>query len=298
MTNHRNTRTATLLVVATGALWGVYWFPVRRLTELALAGAWGTFTILAAAAILLAPVAIRRRRRLAAAGPFSIATIALGGVAFTLYSVGFAYGRVAIVILLFYLTPVWSTLLARFLMKERTPRLRVASIGVGIAGLLIMLSTDGSAPLPRGAGEWLALMSGILWSLSTTGMRSRPGLSPGEAAFAFVLGGLAAAAVLAPLLAPLPANLSVEDAGPILGWAMLGGGLWWVLSMVGLMWATPRLEPARVGILLMAEVVVGTLSAFTLANEQIARIEIVGGGLVVLAGILEVWPVRRSTSAV
>ena len=59
------------------------------------------------------------------------------------------------------------------------------------------------------------------------------------------------------------------------------------------MWATVRLEPARVGILLMTEVLVGALSAALLADEHLRGMELVGGALVLLAGVLEVWPVRR-----
>jgi drug/metabolite transporter (DMT)-like permease len=59
------------------------------------------------------------------------------------------------------------------------------------------------------------------------------------------------------------------------------------------MWATLRLDPARVGILMQTEVIVGAVSAALLAGEHLAPLEIVGGGMVVAAGLLEVWPVGR-----
>ena len=46
-----------------------------------------------------------RRRRVLASAPLAFAAIALGGAAFALYSIGFIFGRVAIAILLFFLTP-------------------------------------------------------------------------------------------------------------------------------------------------------------------------------------------------
>ncbi len=296
MQDDRTTLVASLIVVGTGALWGLYWLPVRRLAELALPGAWGTLAIVAAATILLAPLALKRRRRLAGADTLALASVALGGAAFMLYSVGFAYGRVAIVILLFFLTPVWSTLIARYLMRWPTPRLRIVAVAVGIAGLAVMLAADGAVPVPRGAGEWLALTSGMLWSVASTGMRAKPSLGPGEAAFVFAAGACAGALLLAPVLEPWPTGLAFGSAGPALGWAIAAGGLWWGLSMAGLMWAAPRLEPARVGILLMAEVLVGAISAAMLAGERLGGLEIVGGALVLCAGILEVWSVRQKGS--
>ncbi len=297
MQTDRHTALASLIVIVTGTLWGLYWLPVRRLAELALPGAWGTLAIVAAAALLLAPVAIARRDRLGRADPLALGAVALGGVAFVLYSVGFVYGRVAIIILLFFLTPVWSTLIGRFLMGWSVPRLRLAAIAVGLVGLAVMLGADGAVPVPRGAGEWLALLSGLLWSVATTGMRARPGLAPPEAAFVFAAGATLGALALAPMLEPWPSGLPVAALGPVLGWATLAGGLWWGLSMAGLMWATPRLDPARVGILLMSEVLVGAVSAALIAGEALGPLEIVGGILVLVAGLLEVWPIRRRGGA-
>lgn len=293
MDGDRTTSLATLIVIATGALWGLYWLPVRQLAEPGLPGAWGTLIIVVAATILLTPFAVRSRRRLAEASPLTLVSIAVGGVAFVLYSVAFVYGRVAIVILLFFLTPVWSTLIGRYLMGWQTPRLRIAAIVIGLVGLALMLGANGDVPVPDDTGEWLALISGILWSFATTGIRTTPELEPGAASFVFAAGACAGAAVLAPLLEPFPGPNLFETVWPALGLAFAAGGLWWGASMAGLMWATRRLDPARVGILLMSEVLIGTISAAMLVGEYLGVMEIIGGALVLCAGVLEVWPVRR-----
>ena len=294
MPNNRTTLFATFVVASTGALWGLYWLPVRRLADLALPGAWGTLAILTAATLLLAPFAIRRRRQIARARPGALLSVGLGGAAFMFYSVGFVYGRVAIVILLFYLTPVWSTLIGRYVLRWKTPRLRIVAMAIGIIGLMVMLGADGDFPIPSGFGEWLGLVSGLLWSVATTGMRTRPDLEAPEAAFVFAAGAFLGALLLAPAIEPWPASVSFEDIGTILTWTVAAAGLWWALSMMSLLWATPRLEPARVGILLMTEVIVGTITGVALAREPIGLFEILGGLLVLSAGILEVWPVNRT----
>ncbi len=130
-------------------------------------------------------------------------------------------------------------------------------------------------------------------SFATTGIRAKPELEPGEASFVFAAGACAGALVLAPALEPLPGAVSSEAIGPAAGWVLAAGGLWWAASMAGLMWAASRLDPARVGILMMTEVLLGTISATVLAGEQLGPLEIIGGGLVLCAGVLEVWPVHR-----
>ncbi|MBZ9539304.1 DMT family transporter, partial [Modicisalibacter tunisiensis] len=172
MSLRRQTALASLIVILTGALWGLYWIPVRRLDGL-LPGAWGSLLIVALATLLLTPFAVVHRRRLRAADPLSLAAIALGGAAFVMYSIGLVHGRVANVILLFYLTPVWSTLIARLGLGWPTPWPRYAAIGVGLAGLVLVLGDDGALPWPRGVGDWLGLASGLLWALASTGIRLR-----------------------------------------------------------------------------------------------------------------------------
>jgi drug/metabolite transporter (DMT)-like permease len=58
------------------------------------------------------------------------------------------------------------------------------------------------------------------------------------------------------------------------------------------MWATVRLDPARVGILLMTEVIFGAMTAALFAGETLSRSEVIGGALVILCGLLEVWPTK------
>lgn len=284
---------ASLVVVGTGALWGLYWLPVRRLAELALPGPWGTLAIVATASLLLSPFGIRRRRNLASFDGLAIASIALGGFAFALYSVAFVYGQVAIVILLFFLSPVWSTLIGRLCMGWTISASRVVAMAVGLGGLVLVLGADGGLPVPRTLGDWLGLVSGLLWSVATTGIRARPRTGPAETAFVFAVGGTVGAAIMVLILAPWPGAPAVSQMVSALLWTLGAAVLWWGVSIASLLWAAARLEPARVGILLMSEVLVGVISAVVLAGERLQLAEVVGGFLVIAAGVLEVLPAGR-----
>ncbi len=165
------------------------------------------------------------------------------------------------------------------------------ALAVGVAGLVLILGAGGDWPVPRNLGEGLALLSGVLWAVSTTGIRVTSDTQPGETAFVFAAGGTLGALCLTPLLEPVP---QVGDVLAMIGWSFLAASLWWGASIAALMWATARLEPARVGILLMAEVLVSALSASLLAGETLGALELAGGALVLLAGLLEVWPDRDS----
>lgn len=290
---------AATLVALTGAAWGLYWLPVRALAELGLTGAWGTVAITALTVLVLLPVSLWRGEGGAyrTAGRAALASVALGGAAFALYSVAFLYGRVALVVLLWFLTPVWSTLIARLVLRQATPPRRVAVIVLGLAGLVLMLGAGGQWPLPRSLGEWFGLAGGILWAVATTGIRARPTLPPTASAVVFAAGALAASLALLPLLAGGAPLLTLDAATPVAGLTLLAAIFWWGGTVIALIWAAQRLDSARVGLLLMTEVVVAAFSASLLAGERLTATEWAGGGLVMLAAALEIWPDLRRRSA-
>jgi drug/metabolite transporter (DMT)-like permease len=159
--------------------------------------------------------------------------------------------------------------------------------------LFIMLGGEGSVPVPRSLGEWMAFIGGLIWAGATAGMRLKSRVPPLPAAFVFALGATLTSFAVAPFLEPLPA-IAGEDAVWVGITVLATGGLWWGLSIAGLMWATIRLDPARVGILLMPEVIFGALTAAIFAGETLSASEMIGGGLVILCGVLEVWPTKAN----
>jgi drug/metabolite transporter (DMT)-like permease len=267
---------------------------VRQIEALGLDGASGTLAIVGAGTLLTLPFGWRGRKVLAASSPIALISMALGRCAFLLYSVGFLYGRVAVIAILFYLTPVWSTLLGRILMGWPITRIRVLVLVLGVTGLGLMLGADGTVPVPQSLGEWLVLTSGVFWAVATIGIRVTSTAGSGESAFVFVAGAFLGSLILAPLLEPMPDLAALSQPWTVLAWVLLTGGFWWAAPMGGLMWAATKLEPARVGILLMAEVFVAAISAAILVGEHLSTAEIVGGTVVLIVGFLEVWPIRKT----
>lgn len=285
---------ASAIVLLTGIVWGVYWVPVRDLADRGLDGAWGTGAITLAAALVLLPFVLADKAALRGRDRVGILSIALGGAAFALYSIGFLYGKVALVVLLWFFSPVWSVLITRYLLRAQVPLLRLLAIAVGLAGLFIMLGGDGGVPIPGNLGEWMAFIGGLIWAFATAGMRLRSDVTPMPSAFLFALGAAVISLALAPVLEPVPA-IAQGDLPVIAVQVLLTGGFWWVLSIAALMWAAVRLDPARVGILLMTEVVFGAVTAAIFAGESLSTSEMIGGALVILSGLLEVWPTKAGT---
>ena len=284
---------ASLIVVCFGMLWGFYWLPLRQIDGLGLTGPWGTVAIMVVAVVLLLPWGWRGRHALRGSHPMAIASLVLGGCSLLLYSLGLLYGRVGIIVILFYLTPIWSTLIGRYLFGWPITGARVAALLAGVVGLLLMLGAEGGMPVPHGLGEWLGLASGFFWAIASIGIKVKATAGPAESTFLFAVGALLGGLILAPILAPLPDLSALPDPGAVVGWVIFTGALWWALSIVGLLWATTKLEPARVGILMISEVLVSVASAALIVGEVLTPTELMGGTLVLVAGVLEFLPARR-----
>ncbi|AWB50908.1 EamA/RhaT family transporter (plasmid) [Gemmobacter aquarius] len=285
---------ASAVVLVTGVIWGVYWVPVRAVAERGLDGAWGTGAITLVASMFLLPFVLADKRALWGRNRIGIVSVMLGGAAFALYSIGFLYGKVALVVLLWFFSPVWSVLIAKYLLRQQVPRLRLVAIATGLVGLFIMLGGDGDIPLPGDLGEWMAFVGGLVWAFATAGMRNKSDVRPLPSAFLFAIGAALTSLVAAPVLEPFPA-IAAPDLAVVAGAVLVTAALWWVISIAGLMWAAVRLDPARVGILLMTEVVFGAVTAAVFAGEILSPTEIAGGALVIMCGILEVWPTKSDT---
>lgn len=285
---------ASAITLFTGVLWGAYWLPVRELAELGYRGPWGTLAITATTAAMLLPFVIARRKAFFQADIMMLAGIAVGGVAFALYSISFLYGRVGIIILLWFFSPLWSVLIGRFVMGWETPALRFVAVLIGITGLSVLLGAGGEAPVPRGLGEWMSLAGGVLWSVSTTMIRVRRPVTAAEAAFMFAFGASIACIIVSLFLQDArlsPTGNAVETVIIIVFTAFL----WWTFSMMALLWAATQIDPTRVSLLLMSEVLVGAATASLIAGEHLQTQEMIGGGLVLLAGLLEVLPQKSDS---
>jgi len=301
-------------IAVTAATWGAYWIPLRHIDGLGLPAAWATFLMVLISTVVLGIFQIPRWRRLVRGGWALWAPGMIAGTAFVLYSNSYAFTTILNVQFLFYLSPVWSTILARMFLGEAVTPLRVAAIASAFIGLAIMLGGGGEFPVPRNVGDWMTLGSGALWSVANIILRKHQGpdapkvpedQAPGaiENSFLFFAGGMIAALIIPFLLLddPLGSLPAADDFRPYLPWIVGMAVLWWAPTQVLLMWGVPKVSPGRVGILLMAEALFGAITAALFSDEPFGLRQIAGGTLIIGAALADLLigskPSRREPSA-
>lgn len=287
------TRGDTLLPVAavsvSAVLWGVWWIPLRWLDRSGLPGDWASLAISCAAFAVVAPFLWARRDRLRRGGRPVLLSGVLFGVMMVFWNHALLTGEVVRVVLLFYLAPVWSTLLALLVLNLAISPLRLLTIVLGLAGAATILGFEGGLPIPRGEGEWMGLIAGALFALSATFSRTAEGSGGFESA-ALSFGAAALTAAVLVLWAPAPPTgatmLQAVPLAAVVAIFALLPGTWLIL------WGATKLDPGRVSILLLLEVVASAISATLWAGESFGWQEAGGCLFILLAGLTEAMQPR------
>lgn len=279
---------AVLALTLNAFVWGVSWWPLRQLHEAGLHPLWATALVYAAVVVVIGlrwPQAFAQMGR----APVLWVLAAAAGCTNATFNWGVSIGDVVRVVLLFYLMPLWSVLLARLLLHERLSAWAGLRIVLALAGAAIVLKPAGAGwPLPSSLPDWLGIAGGFSFALNNVMLR-REAAQPSEArALAMFVGGMAVSGLLALLLGalgaagvgPLPAP-RVEWLGiaSLLAAAMLAANL-------ALQYGAARLRASTTAVIMLTEVVFATASAVWWGEQLMTPQVWLGGALILAAAAL------------
>lgn len=274
-----------LLLLWAATFWGVVWYPLRLLEVAGLSGLWTTWVIFAVASLpglwLVWP-----HRHILRDQPGLLFLIALAnGWLNTAFVLAVLDGNVVRVLLLFYLSPLWSTLLAWWWLGERPSRLGLATLVMAMAGALLMLwNPQLGFPWPQDQADWLAISAGIGFSFSNVAVRRLKHMPTIVKAAVTWWGVVVVAGIWLLLIqAPMPAI----SGGAWIG-AVILGGIGIFSASLALIYGVEKMPVHRSAVILLFELVAGAVSSQLLTNEIVTTIEWFGGALIVLAAYLSV----------
>lgn len=287
-TKHPASVTFALLFGAT--VWGVIWYPYRLLEQAGFSGAFAS-AITYAVALLVGGVLLAPRWRRAELHKFGVIlplALAAGWTNLS-YVLAVIDGEVMRVMLLFYLSPLWTLLLARLLLREKAGPRGLLVIAFSLTGAFVMLWDPAQGlPVPRELAEWLGLSSGIGFALTNVLTRRATNLSLEQKSFAVWIGVTVLALIF--LLfesTPLPelARVGIEQ------WLCVAGlGVVLVIVTLLVQYGVSNTRATRFAVIFLFELVVAAITAWWLAGEAMSAREWVGGAMIVLATIFAPAP--------
>jgi drug/metabolite transporter (DMT)-like permease len=289
------TNRATLALALASVAWGLWWLPLHWLADRGLSGYWQGVVLYGSGAFILALPLWQRRHKVDLTNALLWMISLFTGIALAMYNAALLTDEVVRVTLLFYLSPIWSTALAFVVLKEPIRLIRVASIAVGLIGAAVVLGGDGGVPMPHSLGEWMGLFSGVGTAIGSTYVRkaeltegtvSLGGLEQTCTTFmvASVVGVLFALTLPSTSWSVFPSSNIFWSVSP---WAV-GITMGWLLPQTWFyFWSAKQLDPGRVSLLMLLEVPVAAISAALVLHTPLGWHEVIGCGLVILAGSAE-----------
>ena len=291
---------AALALVFNGLVWGLSWWPFRQLESQGLHPLWATVVIYVPAVLVILAMRPHALSELLSHRMLWLLALA-AGVTNAAFNWACVIGDVVRVVLLFYLMPLWSALLARWLLREPMSRAAMYRIGLALAGAAVVLHPAGESgwnamPLPRSLAEWLGVLGGFALALNNVLLKRESRQSQESRVLAMFVGGALVSAAMGALLSaqglvpwPLANGL---DATPAWVWAMV------LVLMVALFLCTnvalqigaTHLSAQVTSVLMLSEVLFAAVSSTWMAAVRITVPLLIGGALIVLAAV---WAARE-----
>ena len=288
MRHSHHFKIALALALSAGA-WGIYWLPQRILEEGGLTGGWGTISQMIIGVILLLPIAIWRKAKGKTTGLEIPLTGFLIGGGFICYALSFLLTDVVRALILFYMTPIWTTIFEILFLKKRPGLERVLTLSLALGGLWIVFSKQTIIPLPENSGDWLALAGGALFSAGLVRLEliKTDGVFPIIFSFFFFgsIFNIVAGFLLKEYLGPVP---PIEAFVSMALFLIIISVFYFIPTGIVIFWSPSKLGAGLCSILLLSEIVVGVITSSILTNEPFGWREITGSTLIVVGGVLAV----------
>lgn len=276
-------RFSVIALLLGATMWGVIWYPLRLLEAEGLYGIWLTFAVYLAAVTVSLPLALRCRREFREHWRILVPLAVTGGCTNVAFILAVLDGNVMRVLLLFYLSPLWTVILGWLLLGERASMMSLATLMLAMSGAVAMLwNPIIGAPWPQTHADWLAIVAGLAFAASNVLVRKGQQISiTAKSAVTWFGVVVLAGGLIVSLGLPMP-GVSVAVA---VGAGALG--VFGILVMnVLVQYGVSYMPVHRSAVILLFELVAGAVSQQLLTDEILSQREWIGGAIIVIAAYL------------
>ena len=274
-------------------VWGVSWWPFRHLQAMGLHPLWATTLVYVLSAVVIVAWRPASLRQLATQPALWLIFLASGATNAT-FNWSVSIGDVVRVVLLFYLMPLWSLLLARVILKEKLTVSAMARVAMALVGAALVLSHGESALNGDGHAaflpDFLAILGGMAFALNNV-MLKRAAARPEEGrALAMFLGGVVVAGLTA---ATLSAGGAAGVAWPVASTSWLlpafGLAIVFMISNLCLQYGAARLKASVTAVVMPCEVLFAALTSVWWGGATLHATVLAGGALILAATLASVF---------
>ena len=286
---HKYHYSISLALLIAAGMWGLFWIPQRALESGGLTGGWATISQMFIPFLVLLPVSLWRKYNGQSFGLDYPIIGLLFGAGIACYANSFLLTDVVRALILFYITPIWTTLFEVIFLRHIPRYYRYITLMLALSGVWIVFGQDAVIPIPQNPGDWIALLGGVFIAASAVRMEIKKpdGIYPILFSFFFYgsLFTLIQSFFMRDYLGDAP---SLESWVSMMPWLILITLLFHIPTNIVILGAPSRIGASLFSIIILFEIVVGSLSAAILTDEIFGWREILGSSFIILAGLTEI----------
>jgi drug/metabolite transporter (DMT)-like permease len=264
-------------------VWGIIWYPYRLMANAGVSGIYSSFYVfILTIAIALPYFFITKKKVPIWSKDFWLLALVAGYTNIS-YVLAVIDGEVVRVMLLFYLSPVWTIFLAHFMLNEDTQKRHYIAVFISLIGAFIMFWEPGYLIHLDSKSDWLALSSGLGFAITNVMTRKHEHMTVNQKALAIWLGVIVVAIIC--IMFDKNAMPTLDFFRPVDAAIMMAISLSLFLSTLLVQFGVTQIKAVEASSFFLFEIVVAAISSYFLVGESIAFNEWLGG-IFIIAGVI------------
>lgn len=264
-------------------VWGIIWYPYRLMANAGVSGIYSSlYVFILTIAIALPYFFITKKKVSIWSKDFWLLALVAGYTNIS-YVLAVIDGEVVRVMLLFYLSPVWTIFLAHFMLNEDTQKRHYIAVFISLIGAFIMFWEPGYLIHLDSKSDWLALSSGLGFAITNVMTRKHEHMTVNQKALAIWLGVIVVAMIC--IMFDKNALPTLDFFRPVDAAIMMAIALSLFLSTLLVQFGVTQIKAVEASSFFLFEIVVAAISSYFLVGESIAFNEWLGG-IFIIAGVI------------
>lgn len=264
-------------------VWGIIWYPYRLMAQVGVSGIYSSFYVFILTISIALPYFFITKKKVPIWSKDFWLLALVAGYTNISYVLAVIDGEVVRVMLLFYLSPVWTIFLAHFMLNEDTQKHHYIAVFISLIGAFIMFWESGYLIHLDSKSDWLALSSGAGFAITNVMTRKHEHMTINQKALAIWLGVIVVAMICI---------MFDRNTMPTLDFFTLVDGAIMMVIALSLFFSTllvqfgvTQIKAVEASSFFLFEIVVAAISSYFLVGETISLKEWLGG-ILIIAGVI------------
>ena len=263
-------------------VWGIIWYPYRLMAQAGVSGIYSSFYVFILTLAIALPYFFITKKNISIRSKDFWMLSFVAGYTNISYVLAVIDGEVVRVMLLFYLSPVWTIFLSHFMLNENTQKRHYIAAFLSLLGAFVMLWQPNSFIHLDSKSDWFALSSGIGFAMTNVMTRKHQHMTINQKALAIWIGVIMVATIC--IMFDTDRMPSLDFFKPVDGLIAIIIAICLFFSTLLVQYGVTQINAVEASSFFLFEIVIASISSYLLVGETMIMREWLGG-MMIMSGV-------------